>query len=51
MATSRADPIQRRVVVDEAWLREWVNYGLLELTVYLEKQAAFTQYLKSKEKP
>lgn len=34
------------VVIDEAWVREWIEYGFRDLARYLERHAAFAQYLK-----
>jgi hypothetical protein len=36
--------------IDEDWLRQWVAYGMVEMAVYLTKQAAFTAYLHSRDK-
>ena len=33
---------------DERWLLEWVEQGLEELARYLEKQAAFEAYCRSR---
>ena len=30
--------------MDQAWLREWVDFGLAELAAYLRLQAAFSEY-------
>ena len=32
------------IVVDEVWFREWVAFGMLEMTVYLTKHADFLDY-------
>jgi hypothetical protein len=32
--------------VDELWLREWAQSGLVALEGYLTKQAAFAEYLR-----
>jgi hypothetical protein len=32
--------------VDELWLREWAQSGLLELEAYLAKHAAFAEFLR-----
>ncbi len=34
--------------VDELWLREWVEDGLVKLERYLERQAAFAAYLRER---
>ena len=40
-----------RPTVDEAWLREWIAFGMLELAVYLTKQAQFAAYLATRNQP
>jgi hypothetical protein len=40
-------PTPRRI--DEAWLREWVAFGMLDLAVYLRKHAAFATYLNNRD--
>jgi hypothetical protein len=35
--------------IDEAWLREWVAFGMLDLAVYLTKHAAFASYLNDRD--
>jgi hypothetical protein len=32
--------------VDELWLREWAQPGLLDLETYLAKHAAFAEFLR-----
>jgi hypothetical protein len=32
--------------LDETWLRDWIGVGLLELETYLEKHAAFVEFLR-----
>jgi hypothetical protein len=32
--------------VDELWLREWAQSGLLDLETYLAKHAAFAEFLR-----
>lgn len=32
--------------VDELWLREWAQSGLVALAAYLEKHAAFAEFLR-----
>lgn len=41
---------QRGVLIDAHWISEWVSFGLIELGVYLEKHAKFSEYLEQKEK-
>jgi hypothetical protein len=35
--------------VDELWLREWAQSGLVALGVYLAKQAAFRKFLQNRD--
>jgi hypothetical protein len=40
---------EREVVetdVDELWLREWAQAGLVDLDAYLAKHAAFAEFLR-----
>ena len=34
--------------VDELWLREWAQAGLVDLETYLAKQAAFAEFLRAR---
>jgi hypothetical protein len=34
--------------LEETWLRDWIGVGLVELELYLDKQAAFGEYLRSR---
>ena len=38
------------VVVDEVWFREWVAFGMLELSVYLTKHADFLDYCERRSR-
>jgi hypothetical protein len=31
-------------IVDERWLHEWINFGMLHIAVYLTNHAAFAAY-------
>jgi hypothetical protein len=33
------------IEIDEKWLWEWVAFGFREMRAYLQKQAAFDEYL------
>lgn len=33
--------------LDERWLRDWIGVGLVELELYLDKHAAFREYLRA----
>jgi hypothetical protein len=37
--------------IDERWLKQWIAFGMLELTVYLTRQAAFADYLSQRDQP
>ena len=43
------NPDITEIDVDELWLREWVEDGLVRLQSYLAKQAAFAEYLRERE--
>jgi hypothetical protein len=34
-------------IVDERWLHEWINFGMLHIAVYLTNHAAFTAYCEN----
>ena len=44
----RASSSQR---IDENWLQQWIAFGMLEMAVYLTKQARFAAYLAKHEQP
>jgi hypothetical protein len=35
--------------VDEGYLEDWVRYGMLELALYLERQAQFAAWCEQRE--
>jgi hypothetical protein len=35
--------------LDETWLPDWVGVGLVELEAYLDKHAAFLDFLRARE--
>jgi hypothetical protein len=35
--------------IDDRYLREWFEFGLRELGAYLDKQARFERYLRSRD--
>jgi hypothetical protein len=37
--------------VDELWLREWAQSGLVALESYLSKHAAFAEFLRGRPDP
>ena len=37
--------------IDENWLQQWVAFGMLEMAVYLTKQARFAAYLAKHDQP
>jgi hypothetical protein len=44
-----AAPRSTSLRIDEHWLKQWIAFGMLELTVYLTKQAAFAAYLSKRD--
>jgi hypothetical protein len=44
---SQHSPLQ----IDEDWLQQWVAFGMLELAVYLTKQAQFAAFLSKRDRP
>jgi hypothetical protein len=43
-------PEPQPLVVDEVWFREWVAFGMLELSVYLTKHADFLDYCERRRR-
>jgi hypothetical protein len=37
--------------IDETWLQQWIAFGMLDLAVYLTKQAKFAAYLAKRDQP
>jgi hypothetical protein len=37
--------------IDENWLQQWIAYGMLEMAIYLTKQAKFAAYLANRDQP
>jgi hypothetical protein len=37
--------------IDENWLQQWIAFGMLEMAVYLTKQARFAAYLANHDQP
>ena len=35
--------------IDERFLRDWVNYGMLELAIYLDKHSRFDEYCAGRD--
>jgi hypothetical protein len=35
--------------LEETWLRDWIAVGLVELEAYLERHAAFVEFLRARE--
>jgi hypothetical protein len=42
-------PRRSSVQFDETWLQQWIAFGMLEMAVYLTKQAQFAAYLASRD--
>ena len=47
---SRPAP-RRRGVLDENWLQQWIAFGMLDMAIYLTKQAKFAAYLAKHDQP
>jgi hypothetical protein len=39
-----------RPAISEAHVKQWIAYGMLSLAVYLERQAAFDEYCRRRER-
>ena len=37
--------------IDENWLQQWIAFGMLEMAIYLTKQAKFAAYLAEHDQP
>lgn len=37
--------------IDENWLQQWVAFGMLDMAIYLTKQARFAAYLAKHDQP
>ena len=37
--------------IDENWLQQWIAFGMLDMAIYLAKQAKFTAYLANRDQP
>ena len=37
--------------IDENWLQQWVAFGMLDMAIYLTKQARFAAYLSKHDQP
>ena len=46
-----AAPQSTTLRIDEQWLKQWIAFGMLELTVYLTKQAGFAAYISQRDQP
>jgi hypothetical protein len=47
----KSAPQSSSLRIDEQWLKQWIAFGMLELTVYLTRQAAFADYLSQRDQP
>ena len=47
---SRPAPSSSRRI-DENWLQQWIAFGMLEMAIYLTKQANFAAYLVKHDQP
>ena len=48
---SRPTPSSSSQRIDECWLQQWIAFGMLEMAIYLTKQANFTAYLAKHDQP
>ena len=37
--------------IDENWLQQWIAFGMLEMAIYLTKQAKFAAYITNRDQP
>jgi hypothetical protein len=37
--------------IDENWLQQWIAFGMLEMAIYLTKQAKFAAFLANRDQP
>jgi len=37
--------------IDENWLQQWIAFGMLDMAMYLTKQAKFAAYLANRDQP
>lgn len=37
--------------IDEDWLQQWIAFGMLDMAIYLTKQARFAAYLARRDQP
>ena len=37
--------------IDENWLQQWIAFGMLDMAIYLNKQAKFAAYLANRDQP
>jgi hypothetical protein len=43
------ETITRPPQIDDRYLREWFEFGLRELSAYLDKQARFERFLRDRD--
>ncbi len=44
---SHPPPSSRRI--DEAWLQQWIAFGMLDMAIYLARHAKFAAYLANRD--
>ena len=48
---SRPAPSSSSRRIDENWLQQWIAFGMLDMAIYLTKQAKFAAYLAKHDQP
>jgi hypothetical protein len=48
---SRPPPSSSSRRIDEKWLQQWIAFGMLDMAIYLTKQAKFAAYLAKHDQP
>ena len=51
MVAKSVPPPRVFIVIDEAWLQDWMAYGFLEMDAFLANSAAFAEYLATHPRP
>ena len=48
---SHLPPSSSSLRIDEDWLQQWIAFGMLDMAIYLTKQARFAAYLARRDQP
>ena len=46
---SHLPPSSSSLRIDEDWLQQWIAFGMLDMAIYLTKQARFAAYLARRD--